>query len=489
MTNNIIESFETSKTGVFGDILSQKKEKRRIKVGLLACGYFEYWRMYPESLEKNVTNDLNIIVNRLKAEFDVVFPNIIDTLDSADKAGKKFKEEKVDVLIVVEGTYLPDFISLHAINMVKEVPVLFFSVQLEEDVDKKGDYEHSLRNSGIIGLAQLTGTYKKTKRPYKVVVGSVNDDRAYNRIRAFIKSVQAIDDVREANIGVIGHVFRGMYDLELSKTFLKGAFDVNVIYIQGSHIMELWNEAKEDEINEIVEGLIGRFKMRDVTRDDVYRACRLAVAMRKVAEKFNLNAMCFLDQHYVQKQTKTTARIGASLLLEKYKFPITCEGDLGGLVMMMLMQSISGISPLMGEWGEYDVSNNGVLIMGHGIGDPSLAISDENVTLTRTPEEWGFSGSGLNYEYIVKPGMVTLGHILEIPDGYKMLISKGESIKYPTLHYDELHAMVKVDTPIKEYLEKLLASGVAHHCMLGMTDMTQALQDVADLLGLEKYIL
>lgn len=434
-----IKSFEESTDDIFGDILTEIKIKRTIKVGLLTCGYFEYWRMYPETLKEKVKCDLKVIINRLVHVCEnMVCSEMVDTLDAADEAGKLFRSEAVDALIIVEGTYVPDFISLHAVNYVRNVPVLFFSTQTHETIDLNSKYEHGLRNSGIIGIAQISGTFSKMDKRYSLVVGSVNDDRAYEKIRSFINSAQAIEDIRESNIGVIGHVFRGMYDLELSKTFLKSKFDVNIINIQSSHLIAEWQKVTDDEIKENSEKLLSRFKTRNVTNDDVYRAVRLSVAMNRLATKFKLNAMCFLDQHFVQRQTQTTARIGASLLMQNTDLVVTCEGDLGGLVMMM-MRSISKISALMGEWGGYDVSNNCCFIIGHGIGTSELAVSDETITLTRTPEEWRFTGAGLNYELILRPGLATIGHFIETTRGYKMLVSSVESIAYPTLEYDELH--------------------------------------------------
>ncbi len=483
-----IKSFEEANGNSFGDILSNKKENKKIKIGLFTGGYFEYWRMYPETLEKNVKSDMERVKENFKKRFDnVICSDMVDTLDAAEEAGKLFKKEEIDLLVIAYGTYLPDFMTMHVINQLKDVPVVFFSVQNTERIDVNSNYEHSLRNSSTIGIAQITGTMRKLGRNYKVVVGSIDDERAYKKIGVYVKAKQAILDIKEANIGVIGNVFRGMYDLELSKTFLKSAFDVNVIYIQSGHLLAEWEKVEESDVKEVADKLLRRFKKRDVTENDVLRAIKLAIAMQRLAERFRLNAMCFLDQHFLQKQTLTTARIGASLLMENTDMTVACEGDLGGLVTMMLMKSISGESALMGEWGEYDAELNSCLIMGHGIGVPSLAKSDDEITLTRTPEEWGFEGGGLNYELIVKPGDVTAAHVIETTAGYKMVISPAKSVDMKALAYNELHAMIQVKTPIKDYLEKVFDSGVTHHCIVGISNMAEELLMVSEFLGLETF--
>ncbi len=483
-----IKSFEEAEGGVFGDILSQVRQKENVKIGLFAGGYFEYWRMFPEKLQQNVEADLERVRENFRKRYaSVVCCETVDTLDAADKAGKLFKKENIDLLVIVYGTYLPDFMTLHVINQVGDVPIVFYSIQGVNHLEKDGNYEHSMRNSGVIGVAQITGTLRKMNRDYKVIVGSIDDERAYRKIDVQVKAMQAVKDIKECNIGVIGNVFRGMYDLELSKTFLKSTFDVNVIYIQSGHLLTEWEQVTEEEVKVVTDKLLARFKVRGPSEQDALRAVKLAIAMRRLAKRFRLDAMCFLDQHFVQKQTLTTARIGASLLMEYDDMVVTCEGDLGGLVTMMLMKSISGIPALMGEWGEFDEELNACLIMGHGIGVPALAKSDADVTLTRTPEEWGFEGGGMNYELILKPGPSTIAHVIETVNGYKMILSPVESLDFPTLKYDELHAVVQVKTPIKDYMETVFESGVTHHCIVGPTDMSEELKAVAHMLKLELF--
>nr|MBQ4318561.1 hypothetical protein [Clostridia bacterium] len=482
---------EAGDDDIFGDIISEKKTIRPLKIGLLTCGYFEYWRMYPNGLKKYVTEDLERVGNRLEKMYpgQIVYSGMVDTLDSADSAAKKFKAENVDVMIIAEGTYIPDFITLHVINTLGNIPLIFFSVQSGADMDPDSDYEQSLRNSSMIGTAQITGTLRKMKRDYRIGVGSTEDDRAYGKIGQYIAASHAVINLNDSNIGIIGHVFRGMYDLELNKTLLKQKFGVNLINIQSSHLLDEWERTDDAEVKEVSDGLLGKYKSKDITRNDVERAVRLGLAMKALAKKFRLNAMCFLDQHFVQKQTGTTARMGASLMMEESDISVSCEGDIGGLVTMMLMRSISGMPALMCEWGEFDTSSNSVLLMGHGIGTRDMAASDADITLSGTPEMWGFDGNGLNYEYIVKPGKVTVAHIMEIDGNYRMISSELESIPHAKFNYSELHALVRTDEPVKEYLEKLLDKGVSHHCILGLGHFGGILETAADILGIDKFVL
>ena len=105
---NEIQSFEVTGGSASGDLLSERRGDRPLKVGLLACGYFEYWRMYA-GLREQVAADMQAIADRLSGKHDLVYPGLVETLDGADQAGQRFREEHVDLLVIAEGTYCPDF--------------------------------------------------------------------------------------------------------------------------------------------------------------------------------------------------------------------------------------------------------------------------------------------------------------------------------------------------------------------------------------------
>lgn len=478
-------SFEASDAGPFGDLLSLRSAvHEKTRVGFLACGYFEYWRMFSPQFKEDVLSDLDRIANRLRQDFDVVYPGIVDSLDAADHAGKVFSTADIDLLIVVEGTYVPDYITLHAIEHVPTLPVVMFTTQVAENITPQDDYETAMRNSALIGTTQLSGTFVKMGRPYEIVVGSLGEERPYHEIEKIAKTYQVARRLRSLNIGMIGHVFRGMYDLENDKTKIKGTLGPNVIYVELSHLLKFWESVSHDETRAVAKALSTRFKLRGPTEADLDRSCRLGIAMKQVMEHLRLDALCFLGQHFIEKEADAPARLGASMMLDEGKHLVACEGDLAGLAIMHAMWWLSGNSPLQAEWGQYDAERNALFLLGHGVASFTIAENDAAVTLTSSPEEWGFKGGGVNPEFIIKPGIVTMAHLLETSRGWQMFISGGEALKYPCLPCNEIHALVRVQKPVKEYLVEIQRQGVPHHVIVVHGDICQELQHLAASLGI-----
>jgi len=280
-----------------------------------------------------------------------------------------------------------------------------------------------------------------------------------------------------------------MFDLEFDRGSVRGRLGPEVISIQADHLIDAWKEIPAEEARTKANLLARRFHVRGITPADIERSVRLGLAMRSLVGRYRLDALCFLGQHYVEKMTGAPARIGGSMLMEEDRLMVACEGDVGGLVMMRIMHGLAGRLPVQMEWGQFDLAHNALFLLGHGIGGPEIAASPEQVTLTRAPEEWGFEGNGVNWEMIVRPGPVTMGHFLSTPTGWQMLISDGEAAESPCLPCDEIHALVQVERPVREYLEEVLSRGVAHHVILVHGRIGRDLEKVADYLGVDKLVI
>jgi L-arabinose isomerase len=321
---------------------------------------------------------------------------------------------------------------------------------------------------------------------YDVVIGEINDPHAYREIKIIAQAYRSVKRLKNNTYGLIGHVFRGMYDLEFDTAKVKGFLGPEVMTIQAEQLVALWEEVKVKEVDREAEKLFKRFKYKKINLDDVKRSCRVGLAMQRMINKFQLDGLCFLGQHYIENMTGAPARMGASLMMEQAHTMVACEGDIGGLVMMQLLYDFTGNIPFQAEWGQLDRENNALFLLGHGIASPELGF---NPTLTCSPEEWGFKGSGLNYEMIMKPGKVTMGHFLNAGDNWQMLISEGEAIDFPCLPCDEIHAMIGLESPVEEYMKKVLEKGVAHHLIVAHGSVVEGLKKAAKFMRIEYEVI
>ena len=87
------------------------------------------------------------------------------------------------------------------------------------------------------------------------------------------------------------------------------------------------------------------------------------------------------------------------------------------------------------------------------------------------------------------PGPVTLTHCIRDHKGWRMLISGGKIADLPAMPIRDCSLLVKLERPIKEYVELLVKRGFAHHAIAVRGDVRKQLGQLADLMGMEKVIL
>lgn len=347
----------------------------------------------------------------------------------------------------------------------------------------------------MISASQLTGTFRKMGifRRFEVVVGEDDDQNAYAQMKKYFDALKTYIYLQELNIGIIGHVFRGMYDHEFDRTRIAGMLGPQVIDIQISHLLNIWEKVTEKEVKDFMQEVswIKNYMFKDVTYDDFYKECRFAVAYRKTIEKLRLDAACYLGQHFVEVKTGCTGYLSNVFFAKEKKIMTNTEGDINGLIMMCIMNKLTGQTPLFGEWGEYGLKENAMQIMMHGYADLDYAKSADYVKITPSPENWGFTGSGFSIEFTAKPGIVTIGHFIDgKEDGWNMLISKGESLDVKkSIPCEDVTLILKTEKPIKEFIKEILIKGFDHHAIICYGDFTEELAYIADFMGINKNII
>lgn len=493
-----IKSFEVSDNKNVGDMLSRnfKEEKVKFKIGLVCCGWFEWYSMFEDDyLEKIIKSDANDFFRKLEntvnSNYTVIFPEIVDTLDNAYKVGKKLKKENIDLLVIVENTYVTDYIPMGVIDHVPDVPVLIVSTQATSNLEKNMTNEEVIRYENLVGNTQLIGAFKKMGKKYDVICGPQDDQNLFEKIFDYIKILELKKELNNFDIGLLGHTFRGMYDIENDKTKIKGTFGSNIFYIDVQHFLNQWQKISSNEISGYITWLDNElpFNKHIIDEEDREKSVRLALAMRKMVKKFNLDGLSVLGQHHVEVATKASADF-SFFEIERNGCVTTHEGDLANLITKKFFMNLSGDMPVFLEWSAFDIKTNTLLLTHHGVIDPKQYSSDfKKCRWTPSPERWDITGSGLSVEFSGKEGKVTLACLIDEKEGWKIIVSEGECIN---MKQRPCYAPQFYFRPVKEvtnYLEDLMNEGVSHHLIMAYGDYKKRLEILADRFKIrKKYI-
>ncbi len=495
MNEAFIKSFEIADDDAVGDILSREKKKflRKLKVGLLPLSWFEWWPMFPESgMREKILEDcdrfITIINDKFGNDYDLIYPDYhVDTLDKAFDAGMFFKESNIDMLIIDEATYITDFIPIQAVDLLPNVPIVLFVNQATENLWPTMRNTDIIRFEGLVGTTQLAGAFTKMGVPYKAVVGSLEDDEAIAELGRHMQVLQLVRDLKSMDIGFVGHTFRGMYDIEVDKTKIKGVFGPNVLYLDVTHLINLWNGLTESEITEYVKKIKASlpYTYVRIEEEDIRKSASVGLAVEKLIGRFGIDGLTLLGQHHVEVATRASADL-SFYCAENIGCMTSHEGDLANLVVKYILHKLTGELPVFLEWSAFDSKSNALLLTHHGVVDPKQhAGNQETVLVTPSPEKWDFTGNGMSVEYCAKEGPVTLACLIDAKDGWKLLISNGECISMPQTPSYAPQFYFKHETyNVKEYIKRIVEEGVAHHVCLTYGDHRELLKLYAAYAGL-----
>lgn len=487
--NNKIESFEVTKGKKSGDLLSTIRKDKKLKIGFVACGYFEYWRMYP-GLRDQVIGDMKIISDRLSRSHQLIYPGLIETLDGADEAGQLFRDEQIDVVIISEGTYCPDYFVHQALNHLSgEIPVICFASQAHGKIDFSAGYDQSLRNSGPMGIIQLTGGFRKMGKfeNFEVVTGAVDDDEAYLEIDKLIQVFTTAKNLRNMTIGTIGHVFRGMYDFNFDKTAVTGKFGPHIMDINIDHLMDICNEFRNDDprVKNLFDKAKTKYTVTGLSDEEILRSAHLSIALQELVVRYKLNGLVLLGQHLIEARANASCYLGLSEILHNDQAVAVTEGDVLGCIMSKIMKDFTNHTPFYGEWEEIDVSLNAVMLLGHGFIDPRECRTDRPIHIKPACENWGFKGNSVGFEATYEPGPITMTHTIHDVNGWRLLISEGELLDTPPLSINECTMIVRVDKPVKQYFTELMKYGFSHHSIAAPGRVGRQLECLARQLDIQ----
>jgi len=126
-----------------------------------------------------------------------------------------------------------------------------------------------------------------------------------------------------------------------------------------------------------------------------------------------------------------------------------------------------------------------MMLLGHGFLDPREARKDRKVQAQPACENWGFEGNSLGLEATYEPGPVTMTHIIQDANGWRLLVSEGEILDTPPLKIAESSLIVRVPKNIRQYMKDLIRWGFPHHSIAAPGRVSDHLELFAGQLNIE----
>ena len=471
----------------------------RPRIGVFGIGLAAYWPQF-EGLRERLEG-YQAGVERMLVELgaDVVSCGLVDTPEGARDAGVRLAAGRVELVLVYTATYATSSQVLPAVQAAK-APVVILNLQPTRTLDYEGMTTGEwLANCSACCVPELAGAFTRARVPYTTVTGTLlPGDPAWDSIRDWIDAAGAVQSLRSARLGFLGHNYPGMLDMYSDFTQIHAQAGAHVEVLEIDDLVERVESATPEAIERKSAEIRRLFSLADpgadpiadeITPERFEWSARVAVGLDRLVDDFALDGLTY---YYRGVEGNINERVGAGLivgnsLLTARGIPTSGEGDMKTNIAMFLLDRLGAGGSYTEFYGlDFD---EGFVLMGHD-GPGHVAISDERPVLRALKLFHGKAGAGLSVEFKVRLGPVTILGVSQTADGdLKLHAAEGESIAGPTFRIGNTNSRIRFAQGPAEFMDAWCAEGPTHHVALGVGHQLPRIRKVADLLGLELAVI
>lgn len=433
--------------------------------------------------------EIKKIENSLAGKVNLINPGIIFDIDSAKKAMDLFCREKIDLVIVVYLTWAEDLAWLEILKNIGDTPILYWEYM--SGFYTTGQYTalELYHNSGIVGALQGSGSLRRFRKKFKLVIGEAGDADTIGSITSFAKAAMVKNILKDSIMGLLPFRNDQMKSTCMDEYMMLKKTGMLLQILTLAELKEESASIKEDEAREFMQYNIKNFNLAgNVKERDFLQACRVSLALSNMYFKYGLSALALND---VCDELHRNVGLRPCLYPEVYNSKgaiIGFEGDVACTMAMYIMYLFTRKPAGFTEILNFN-PREGTVNAGHpGPNNPRLAASYGEVNIVPDVEymdsAFEYAGSA-TLELIGAPGRVTMVNLLDVGDEIQMIVARGNSLgghkRLPAFP----HFCIKTDVPVLEFLEKVIKAGSTQHFAVIHADIVNELLDLGSIMGLK----
>lgn len=455
------------------------RQYKRPRIGVFGCGLAAYWPQFPGLLER-LEGYQRLFEKRLAGlGVEVVSGGLVDTPTAGREAGEAFRRQGVDILFCYMSTYTT---SANVLPVAQRagVPMVIISLQPHAAMDyARASTFMQLEHDNQTSLPEVCNALERAGlAPAGLVVGTLDDDlRAWSRIQGWVKVARAYAAVRDARLGLMGHVYEGMLDMNADPTRLEGVFGLHCQHLEMDDLQVRVEAVTEPELRHKLDQIHALFDMPEPGSDpiagpakpeDLGWSAKVACGLDRLVDDFDLTGLAY---YYRGLDGNAYERLGCSLivgasLLTGRGVPIAGEWDIKNCVAMLIVDRLEAGGSFC-ELHPCDFSGDFVLV-GHD-GPHHVGVAEGKPVLRGLSILHGKRGAGVSVEFSLRHGPITCVALAETRGGdLKMVTAEGASLPGPIPATGNTNTRGRFPPDVGTFVENWSLEGPTHHFALGV---------------------
>jgi L-arabinose isomerase len=467
----------------------------RLNIGLFAIGLDTYWEQFP-GLKERLQGYLSEVNNKLsEISPGIVNAGLVDSVDKAFEAGKKFRTEDVDLIFLYVTTYALSSTVLPVVQRAK-VPVVILNLSPETNIDYDAFNAWNDRSvmtaewlafCSACPVPEMANVFSRTGIPFHQVTGMLHHDaESWNEIKEWMEAAKVVKVMRDNRLGCMGHYYSGMLDIYTDLTKQYAYFGGHIELIEVEELAALRKRVTAEELKERLAYFYKVFDVQpDCPADEMEKAAVTSVALDKLVAKYKLGSLAYYYKGTgnAENEEAISSIIPGTSILTATGIPVAGEYEIKNVQAMKIMDSF-GAGGSFTEYYAMDYKDD-VVLMGHD-GPGHIAIAEGKTKLRPLVVYHGKAGKGVSVEMSVKNGAVTLLSVVDKKDGTLMfLVAEAESVPGPVLQIGNTNSRYKFSIGARKFVNEWNSYGPAHHCAVGVGHIASKIIKLGKLLNME----
>lgn len=454
----------------------------RVGLILLRAEWFDDVVSLPQ-LEDAVLTDAQFIQKQLDHKINLLKVWKINSNETLNACIRDINSTEIDLIILAFQVWAEDYYLPPLVHTIGDIPLMLWCYLPWEHPPRPMSFEEVLRGSGPVGTFEGLGTLHNLGASFTFTHGSPYNENVQKEISVSAQAVYVRNSLKSAHFGLLPSWNEQMQSTYVDETRLLYDIGPKVQQITIRALKNAVDLVEEQETEYFTSELLKNYELRGTSKNALRLACQTSLGLGNLVMEQGIDLLSINDvSSELHEVIGLRPCLYPPVLKDKGKL-ISLEGDLGAATAMYMMHLLTGKPCLFTEIWFWDEEEN-LIVGGHaGIHNPDLA-HQEKIWISQDYEYAQTSSTvGAHYQFVSRPGRVTLLQLRATQSGWQALLTGGEALDVDPWIEGYPHAVVRLDTNIDHFLHSVAKLGSTQHWIMGYGDLQLEIQSLFGFLG------
>lgn len=382
---------------------------------------------------------------------------------------KEFREQQADVIVMVYGAFTGDDVAAYLTEMLN-IPIILWAPYEIPFVK-----EDRLYSNALCAMTMNAAALRKLGAVCHTIYGSKEDCRTADQVKSLLTAYQVVKAMRHTRLGMFGYRPTAFYNCSFDEGLIRRTFGIKIEETDLKVIFDKMDSYPREVCERDMKQMADQYDVTKLPAGHLENHSKLYLAIKEVMKEQNYDfatLKCWPEMGNLH--TTPCAVLGR---LADEGINIGCEGDVDAELAQMAEFYLTGQPSFITDMINIDEEKNLMTFWHCGNAAPSLCNPDYEVQLMDHP----LAGQGTAFYGSLKPGAVTIARFCNIDGSYKLFLMRGEAVAMDR-YTKGIMANIRVSTPVREVVERIIEEGIPHHYSLVWSDVADEMKKICGLL-------